>query len=102
VRTSRQYGCCGGSPCSRGCTTGKLHLWNGIGPEVNVALDGYVQNRVRKTSPRDRNFGIYGLDSEMCYTARGTELLSDCGGFQWDSCVRLYSGADSLYSQRYV
>ncbi|XP_023708497.2 uncharacterized protein LOC111865026 [Cryptotermes secundus] len=75
VRTIRRYSCCGGNPSSGGCSVGELHVWNGVGPGVNDPLDGYVQTRVCKTFPPDGNFGIYAVDCEMCYTARGTELI---------------------------
>jgi RNA exonuclease 1 len=75
VRTSRDYSCCRGNASARGCTTGKLHVWNGVGPGLNGPLDGYVQTRVRKSFPPDGNFGIYGLECEMCYTAHGMELV---------------------------
>jgi len=72
VRT--EYSCCHGKPSSRGCTTGKLHVWNGVGPGINGPFDGYVRTRLRKTPPPDGNFGVYALDCEMCFTTRGLEL----------------------------
>ena len=72
VRT--EYSCCHGKPSARGCTTGKLHVWNGVGPGINGPFDGYVRTRLRKTPPPDGNFGVYALDCEMCFTTRGLEL----------------------------
>ncbi|XP_021926874.1 uncharacterized protein LOC110833298 isoform X3 [Zootermopsis nevadensis] len=72
VRT--EYSCCRGKPSTRGCTTGKLHVWNGVGPGINGPFDGYVRTRLRKTPPPDGNFGVYALDCEMCFTTRGLEL----------------------------
>lgn len=72
VRT--EYSCCHGKPSTRGCTTGKLHVWNGVGPGINGPFDGYVRTRLRKTPPPDGNFGVYALDCEMCFTTCGLEL----------------------------
>ncbi|XP_069703099.1 uncharacterized protein [Periplaneta americana] len=72
VRT--EYSCCHGKPSTRGCTTGKLHVWNGVSPGINGPFDGYVRTRLRKTPPPDGNFGVYALDCEMCFTTRGLEL----------------------------
>ncbi|PSN56508.1 hypothetical protein C0J52_08453 [Blattella germanica] len=69
-----EYSCCRGKSSTRGCTTGKLHVWNGVGPGFNGPYDGYVRTRVRKTPPPDGNFGVYALDCEMCFTAHGLEL----------------------------
>lgn len=43
VTTSREYSCCGQSSIAGECTMGKLHMWNGVGP------DGCAQTR--KASP---------------------------------------------------
>jgi RNA exonuclease 1 len=93
VTTSRVYSCCGGNSSSVGCTMGKLHVWNGIGPGVNDPLDGYVRTRVHKTFPPDGKCGVYGLDCEMCYTTHGLELLKVTvvaadGHSVYDSLVR--------------
>ncbi|XP_067008809.1 putative exonuclease GOR isoform X2 [Anabrus simplex] len=69
-----EYSCCRGRASTRGCTTGKLHVWNGVGLGINGPFDGYVRTRARKTPPLDGNFGVYALDCEMCFTTRGLEL----------------------------
>ncbi|KAF5296510.1 hypothetical protein FQR65_LT01499 [Abscondita terminalis] len=69
-----EYSCCKGKPQSRGCTTGKLHVWSGLSVGFNGPYDSYVRTRPRKTLPPDGNFGIYALDCEMCYTVMGLEL----------------------------
>ncbi|KAF5270605.1 hypothetical protein FQA39_LY01343 [Lamprigera yunnana] len=69
-----EYSCCKGKPYSRGCTTGKLHVWSGLSVGFNGPYDSYVRTRPRKTLPPDGNFGIYALDCEMCYTVMGLEL----------------------------
>lgn len=69
------YSCCKGRSNSKGCTTGKLHVWKGINDGINGPLDGFVRTRARKTVPPDGNYGIYALDCEMCFTTNGLELI---------------------------
>jgi RNA exonuclease 1 len=71
----KEYSCCRGTPSTPGCTTAKLHVWNGVSPGLNGPLDGYVRTPFRKTPAPDGNSGIYALDCEMCYTRRGLELI---------------------------
>lgn len=68
------FACCRGKPGSVGCTTGKLHVWNGLGVGFNGPFDSYARTKPRKSPPPDGNYGIYALDCEMCYTVRGLEL----------------------------
>lgn len=87
------YTCCKGNPYSRGCTTGKLHVWSGISVGMNGPLEGFVRTRSRKNPPPDEFPGIYGLDCEMCYTTTGLELarvtvVARDGKLVYDSLVR--------------
>ncbi|KAE8738197.1 hypothetical protein FOCC_FOCC016326 [Frankliniella occidentalis] len=69
------YSCCKGRSNTKGCTTGKLHVWKGINDGINGPLDGFVRTRPRKTLPPDGNYGVYALDCEMCFTTNGLELI---------------------------
>lgn len=68
------YTCCKSKAHSKGCTTGKLHVWSGLGPGRNGPFEGYVRTKPKKNPPADGNYGIYALDCEMCFTTRGLEL----------------------------
>lgn len=68
------YSCCGAEIGSPGCSTGKLHVWNGVGVGFNGPFDSYARTRPRRTPPPDGNLGVYALDCEMCYTVGGLEL----------------------------
>ncbi|KAF6207007.1 hypothetical protein GE061_018244 [Apolygus lucorum] len=68
------YSCCKAKKYTKGCSTGKLHVWSGVDPGRNGPFDGYVRTRPRKTPPPDGNYGVYALDCEMCYTTSGLEL----------------------------
>ncbi|PNF33990.1 hypothetical protein B7P43_G04662 [Cryptotermes secundus] len=88
-----EYSCCRGKPNTRGCTSGKLHVWNGVGPGFNGPFDGYVRTHLRKTPPPDGNFGVYAIDCEMCFTTHGLELIkvtvvATDGRLVYDSLVR--------------
>jgi len=59
-----------------GCSTSPRHVWSGL-PRVSGIigpLQGYVKTKHRKSYPNNGNFGIYGIDCEMCYTKCGLEL----------------------------
>lgn len=88
-----EYSCCHGKPSSKGCTTAKLHVWNGVGVGINGPFDSYVRTRPRRTHPADGNYGVYALDCEMCYTTRGLELtkvtvVAPDGRLVYDCLVR--------------
>ncbi|XP_049838406.1 uncharacterized protein LOC126283976 isoform X2 [Schistocerca gregaria] len=88
-----EYSCCHGKPSSKGCTTAKLHVWNGVGVGINGPFDSYVRTRPRRTHPPDGNYGVYALDCEMCYTTRGLELtkvtvVAPDGRLVYDCLVR--------------
>lgn len=68
------YTCCGGSSSSKGCCTSKLHVWNGYIDGMNGPFEGYVCTHNPKTPPRNGDYGVYGLDCEMCFTADGLDL----------------------------
>ncbi|XP_034251437.1 RNA exonuclease 1 homolog isoform X2 [Thrips palmi] len=87
------YSCCKGRSNTKGCTTGKLHVWKGINDGINGPLDGFVRTRSRKTIPPDGNYGIYALDCEMCFTTNGLELIkvtvvATDGRLVYDSLVK--------------
>ncbi|XP_049765354.1 uncharacterized protein LOC126094812 isoform X2 [Schistocerca cancellata] len=88
-----EYSCCHSKPSSKGCTTAKLHVWNGVGVGINGPFDSYVRTRPRRTHPPDGNYGVYALDCEMCYTTRGLELtkvtvVAPDGRLVYDCLVR--------------
>ena len=69
------YSCCHGKKNSMGCTTGKLHVWNGVSPGMNGPYSHFVQTHTWHYPTRNAtNYGIYALDCEMCYTSRGLEV----------------------------
>ena len=61
---------------SRGCTTSSRHVWSGLPASSGIIgpLRGYVKTRHRRSYPNHGNFGVYGVDCEMCYTRSGLEL----------------------------
>jgi RNA exonuclease 1 len=90
MKAIREYTCCRGKPNTIGCTTGKLHVWNGVDPGINGPLHGYVRTPHPNTPPP---YGIYALDCEMCYTTHGLEvvrvtLVAADGRLVYDSFVR--------------
>ncbi|XP_023345430.1 uncharacterized protein LOC111714529 isoform X2 [Eurytemora carolleeae] len=73
------YQCCGGRAgrsSSRGCSVAQVHVWSGFPLSRGIVgpLDGYVKTRYRKSLQKERNFGVFGVDCEMCYTRVGLEL----------------------------
>ena len=86
VRSGQQRGqhqltCCGAEGRERrpggGCTSAPAHVWSGLPGNTNIVgpLEGYVKTKHRKTYPTNGNFGVVGLDCEMCYTSQGLELV---------------------------
>lgn len=65
------YTCCLGVEGSDGCTSGDLHVWNGVSPGMNGPFTDYV-----RTTPGSgpNSYSMYALDCEMCYTGRGLEV----------------------------
>lgn len=61
---------------SRGCTSAPCHVWSGLPRASGIIgpLQGYVKTKLRKSYPTQGNFGVYGVDCEMCYTRAGLEL----------------------------
>ena len=58
-----------------------------IGP-----LHGYVKTKHRKSYPNNGNFGIYGIDCEMCYTKSGLELAK----------VRVFNRQNQVYLEHHL
>ena len=79
----------------RGCSFSPCHVWSGLPSTGGIfgPLEGFVRTKVllkhyfsqrlssimshfqhRKSYPTNGNFGVYGIDCEMCYTIAGLEL----------------------------
>jgi RNA exonuclease 1 len=90
MNAAREYTCCRRKSNASGCTTGKLHVWDGLDLGINGPLDGYVRTPFPSTPAP---FRIYALDCEMCYTTHGLEvirvtLVAADGRPVYDSLVR--------------
>ncbi|CAG0886288.1 unnamed protein product [Darwinula stevensoni] len=70
----RFYSCCKGGVSSEGCAQCDLHVWTGIQPGLNGPYDGFVSTQPARFIPADGNYGIYALDCEMYFTAKGLQL----------------------------
>lgn len=72
------FTCCGAraSRQARGCSSNPCHVWSGLPSQGGIVgpLEGFVKTKHRKSYPSNGNFGVYGLDCEMCYTLHGLEL----------------------------
>ena len=71
------YSCCQAREGTRvGCVTANSHVWSGLPRASGIIgpLQGYVKTKHRKSYPTNGNFGVYGIDCEMCYTKSGLEL----------------------------
>ncbi|XP_039292811.1 RNA exonuclease 3-like isoform X3 [Nilaparvata lugens] len=88
------YECCKGEQNTKGCTTGKLHVWNGLHENCFNPVPGFVKTRPRKTPlPESLGLSVYAIDCEMCYTTQGFELaritvVSSDGRLVYDTYVR--------------
>lgn len=65
------FSCCKKTPGSIGCTSSKLHVWNGTVAGINEPLEGFKST---KSSKKEKKRNVYALDCEMCYTVKGLEL----------------------------
>ena len=81
--------CCQARPGARGCSTSSRHVWSGLPSTSGIIgpLQGYVKTKHRKSYPNNGNFGIYGIDCEMCYTKSGLELAK----------VRVFNRQNQVY-----
>ena len=81
--------CCQARSGSRGCSSSSLHVWSGLPSTSGIIgpLQGYVKTKHRKSYPNNGNFGIYGIDCEMCYTKSGLELAK----------VRVFNRQNQVY-----
>jgi len=72
------YQCCGLTVRSsrKGCSSASLHVWSGLPLTRGIfgPLDGYSKTKFRKTLPKEGNYGVFGVDCEMCYTNVGLEV----------------------------
>ncbi|XP_069780772.1 RNA exonuclease 1 homolog isoform X2 [Narcine bancroftii] len=64
-----RYSCCEALLESAGCQVAKLHVY-----KQKENLDGFVKTYL-KLLPLDGNPGIYAVNSEVCYTNQGAELV---------------------------
>ncbi|XP_053088810.1 RNA exonuclease 1 homolog isoform X2 [Pangasianodon hypophthalmus] len=62
-----RYSCCENAVGSPGCQVFKLHVHDA------VSLQGFVSSLPQTQTPS--NPGIYAIDTEMCYTTQGLELV---------------------------
>uniref|UniRef100_A0A8I3P7F8 RNA exonuclease 6 (putative) n=1 Tax=Canis lupus familiaris TaxID=9615 RepID=A0A8I3P7F8_CANLF len=63
-----RYSCCGGVLGSAGCQVAKLHVH-----DQKENIKGFVKTFV-KSPPPDGNPGVFAVNCEVCYTAKGLEL----------------------------
>ncbi|KAF0879719.1 REXO1 exonuclease, partial [Crocuta crocuta] len=63
-----RYRCCEGVLGSTGCQVAKLHVH-----DQKENLEGFVKTFV-KSPPPDGNHGVFAVNCEVCYTAKGLEL----------------------------
>ncbi|XP_045636558.1 RNA exonuclease 1 homolog [Ursus americanus] len=63
-----RYSCCEGVLGSAGCQVAKLHVH-----DQKENTEGFVQTFV-KCPPPDGNPGVFAVNCEVCYTAKGLEL----------------------------
>jgi len=74
------YQCCSKTSkySCQGCSSASRHVWTGLPHTSGIhgPLDGYVKTKYRKNIrvPKEGNFGVFGVDCEMCYTSVGLEL----------------------------
>ncbi|XP_057576640.1 RNA exonuclease 1 homolog [Hippopotamus amphibius kiboko] len=64
----RRYSCCEGVLGSPGCQVAKLHVH-----DQKENLEGFVKTFV-KFPPHNGNHGVFAVNCEVCYTAKGLEL----------------------------
>nr|XP_035962264.1 RNA exonuclease 1 homolog [Halichoerus grypus] len=63
-----RYSCCEGVLGSAGCQVAKLHVH-----DQKENIEGFVKTFV-KCPPADGNPGVFAVNCEVCYTAKGLEL----------------------------
>ncbi|KAB0390922.1 hypothetical protein E2I00_010360, partial [Balaenoptera physalus] len=66
--SERRYRCCEGVLGSPGCQVAKLHVH-----DQKENLEGFVKTFV-KFPPHSGNHGVFAVNCEVCYTAKGLEL----------------------------
>jgi len=80
-KADAHYSCCGARVASKGqgskgCSFSPCHVWSGLPSTGGIfgPLEGFVRTKHRKSYPANGNFGVYGIDCEMCYTIAGLQL----------------------------
>ncbi|KAJ8943296.1 hypothetical protein NQ318_017314 [Aromia moschata] len=68
-----EFTCCQNKAGSRGCTYGKVHVWDGLVSGRNGPFRDFIRTVPSEKTPSE-GYGVYALDCEMCYTVRGLEL----------------------------
>lgn len=70
IRGEQTYLCCRSNDES-GCATSDTHVSEGFS---SAELEGYQTTLEPESDDDPRNFAVYALDCEMCYTTKGLEL----------------------------
>ncbi|KAJ8953920.1 hypothetical protein NQ318_019160 [Aromia moschata] len=68
-----EHTCCNEEAGSPGCCHAEAHVWDGLVSGNNGPFRDFVYPMPCSRPPPDGH-GVYAVDCEMCYTARGLEL----------------------------
>ncbi|KAK0080746.1 hypothetical protein PV325_013373, partial [Microctonus aethiopoides] len=90
---SNKWTCCENSDAnSNGCTKAAVHVFNTWEPNYGC-YDGFIQTPYPLHKANDGDYGVYGIDCEMCYTTCGLEvtrvtIVDICGTVVYDTFVK--------------